>query len=86
MYDSRLNLSNQVIDEVKSHFQQLVFDTIIHRNVKLSEAPSFGQTIIMHDVESKGAINYLNFARELLQRNNLTKIDNNDKIIKVENE
>jgi len=86
MYDARLNLSNQVIDEVKSHFQQLVFDTIIHRNVKLSEAPSFGKTIIMHDVESKGAINYLNFARELLQRNNLTKIDNNDKIIKVENE
>ncbi len=81
MYDSRLNLSNQVIEEVKTHFQQLVFDTIIHRNVKLSEAPSFGKTIIMHDVESKGAINYLNFARELLQRNDMTKISTKDKIL-----
>ena len=86
MFDARLNLANQVIEEVKTHFQQLVFDTIIHRNVKLSEAPSFGKTIIMHDVESKGAINYLNFAREFLQRNNMTKINNKDKIIEVGND
>jgi chromosome partitioning protein len=56
-----------------------VFDTLIHRNTKLGEAPSFGQTIVMHDISSKGAINYLNFAREMLQKNDLTKISNNDK-------
>ncbi|HNR86689.1 MAG TPA: AAA family ATPase [Taishania sp.] len=79
MYDTRLRLANQVVDEVKAHFQDLVFDTLIHRNTKLGEAPSFGQTIVMHDISSKGAINYLNFARELLQKNDLTKISNNDK-------
>ncbi|MBM3403849.1 MAG: ParA family protein [Bacteroidetes bacterium] len=68
MYDSRLNLANQVVDEVKTHFQQMVFKTIINRNTRLSEAPSFGQTIIMHDVSSTGAINYLNLAREILQK------------------
>jgi chromosome partitioning protein len=76
MYDTRLRLSNQVVEEVKTHFQDLVFDTIIHRNTKLGEAPSFGETIIMHDAASKGAINYLNFAREILQRNNLTALSN----------
>lgn len=81
MYDTRLRLANQVVDEVKTHFQDLVFDTVIHRNTKLGEAPSFGQTIVMHDVASKGSINYLNFAREVLQKNDLTKISNNDKII-----
>ncbi|HNP49301.1 MAG TPA: AAA family ATPase, partial [Bacteroidia bacterium] len=70
MYDSRLRLSNQVVEEVKTHFQQMVFDTIIQRNTKLGEAPSFGQTIIMHDASSKGSINYLNLAREILQKNN----------------
>jgi chromosome partitioning protein len=68
MYDSRLRLANQVVDEVKTHFQQLVFDTVIHRNVTLSEAPSHGQSIIMHDVSSKGAVNYLNLAREIIMK------------------
>jgi len=83
MYDSRLRLSNQVVEEVKTHFQQMVFDTIIQRNTKLGEAPSFGQTIIMHDASSKGSVNYLNLAREILQKNNLTKIKSSEKIIPV---
>ena len=83
MYDSRLRLSNQVVEEVKTHFQQLVFDTVIHRNVALGEAPSHGQTIIMHDAQSRGAINYLNLARELLQNNQLTRITQADKTIEV---
>ncbi|MCX6280665.1 MAG: AAA family ATPase [Bacteroidetes bacterium] len=69
MYDNRLNLSKQVVDEVKTHFQQMVFHTIINRNTKLGEAPSFGQTIMVHDINSTGAINYLNLAREILQNN-----------------
>ena len=69
MYDTRLRLSNQVVEEVKTHFQEMVFNTIIQRNVRLSEAPSFGQTIIIHDANSKGAINYLNLAKELLEKN-----------------
>jgi len=69
MYDTRLRLSNQVVEEVKTHFQEMVFNTIIQRNVRLSEAPSFGHTIIMHDANSKGAINYLNLAKELLEKN-----------------
>lgn len=81
MYDSRLRLSNQVVEEVKTHFQQMVFDTIIQRNTKLGEAPSFGETIIMHDALSKGAVNYLNLAREILQKNNMTNIPNNEKIL-----
>ena len=68
MYDTRLRLSNQVVEEVKTHFQNMVFKTIIHRNVRLGEAPSFGESIIMHDATSKGAINYLNLANELLQK------------------
>ncbi len=81
MYDTRLNLSNQVVDEVKTHFQQMVFDTIIHRNTKLGEAPSYGESVIMMDATSKGAINYLNLAKEVLQNNDLTKIKAEDKII-----
>lgn len=81
MYDVRLRLSNQVVEEVKTHFQQMVFDTIIQRNTKLGEAPSFGETIIMHDATSKGAINYINLARELLQKNELTRIKQSEKII-----
>jgi chromosome partitioning protein len=73
MYDMRLRLSNQVVEEVKMHFQDLVFDTIIQRNTKLSEAPSFGLAVITHDAESKGAINYLNLAKELLHKNGLNK-------------
>ncbi len=69
MYDSRLRLSNQVVDEVRKHFQQMVFDTIIQRNIKLSEAPSFGKPVVLYDAESKGSINYLNLAREVVNRN-----------------
>jgi chromosome partitioning protein len=86
MYDSRLRLSNQVVEEVKTHFQQMVFDTIIQRNTKLGEAPSFGQTIIMHDASSRGSTNYLNLAREILQKNDLTKIKTADKLIPVTDE
>jgi chromosome partitioning protein len=86
MYDTRLRLANQVVDEVKTHFQELVFDTVIHRNTKLGEAPSYGETIVMHDASSKGAINYLNFAREVLQKNNMTKIKNEKKTIELDNE
>jgi chromosome partitioning protein len=85
MYDTRLRLSNQVLDEVKVHFQELVFDTIIHRNTTLGEAPSFGQTIIMHDASCKGSINYLNMAREILQKNDMTKMKGEDKYIDVDN-
>ncbi len=81
MYDARLRLSNQVVEEVKRHFQEMVFDTIIQRNIKLSEAPSFGKPAIMYDAESKGAINYLNLARELLQKNEQTQLTNEEKII-----
>jgi chromosome partitioning protein len=83
MYDSRLRLSNQVVEEVKTHFQQMVFDTIINRNIRLSEAPSFGESIMMHDVNSTGAINYLNLAREILQKNDMTSIKNEDKEIHI---
>ena len=68
MYDTRLRLSNQVVEEVKKHFQEMVFQTIIHRNVRLSESPSYGETIVIHDASSKGAINYLNLASELLKK------------------
>jgi len=80
MFDSRLRLAKQVVEEVRVHFQQMVFETIIHRNTRLGEAPSFGETIIMHDAGSTGAINYLNLAREILQNNNFTKINHSDKI------
>lgn len=69
MYDSRLRLSNQVVEEVKTHFQKMVFNTIITRNVRLSEAPSYGESIIMYDASSSGAENYLNLAREFLEKN-----------------
>ena len=68
MYDTRLRLSNQVVDEVKKHFQNMVFKTIIHRNVRLGESPSYGETIVIHDASCKGAINYLNLANELLKK------------------
>lgn len=68
MYDSRLRLSNQVADEVNKHFQQMVFKTIIQRNVKLSEAPSFGQPAILYDADSRGTVNYLNLAKEMLEK------------------
>ena len=74
MYDSRLNLSNQVYEEVKQHFQNMVFETVIQRNVKLSEAPSYGKPVVLYDASSKGAISYMNLAREILQRNAMTKM------------
>jgi chromosome partitioning protein len=74
MYDTRTRLANQVVDEVKTHFQELVFDTVVHRTIKLSEAPSHGETII------------LNLTREILQRNDRTKIGNNEKQFQVGND
>jgi len=67
MYDSRLRLSNQVVEEVKKHFQDMVFKTIIQRNVRLSEAPSYGESIIAYDATSRGAVNYINLANEILK-------------------
>ncbi len=72
MYDSRLRLSNQVVSEVKKHFGDMVFETIIQRNVRLGEAPSYGESIIKYDASSKGATNYLNMADELLKKNRET--------------
>ena len=72
MYDARLRLSNQVVEEVKKHFSEMVFDTIIQRNVRLGEAPSYGESIIKYDASSKGAANYLNMANELLKKNKET--------------
>ncbi|MFV8282710.1 ParA family protein [Christiangramia marina] len=69
MYDSRLRLSNQVVDEVKKHFDEMVFETIIQRNVRLSEAPSYGESIINYDASSKGASNYLSLAHEIIKKN-----------------
>ncbi|MEZ4796372.1 MAG: AAA family ATPase [Flavobacteriaceae bacterium] len=69
MYDSRLRLSNQVVEEVQKHFNDMVFTTIIQRNVKLGEAPSYGESIINYDVSSKGASNYLSLAKEIITKN-----------------
>lgn len=69
MYDSRLRLSNQVVEEVQKHFNDMVFDTVIQRNVKLSEAPSFGESIINYDATSKGAVNYIHLAEEIIKKN-----------------
>jgi chromosome partitioning protein len=81
MYDGRLRLCNQVVSEVRRHFEDIVFSSIIHRNTRLSEAPSFGKPVILYDAESKGSVNYLNLAKEILQKNNLTKIKEEDRII-----
>jgi len=80
MYDGRLRLSNQVVEEIKGHFGDLAFNTIIHRNTRLGEAPGFGKPALMYDAESSGAINYLNLAKEILQKANMTKIKNEDKV------
>jgi len=69
MYDSRLRLSNQVVEEVQKHFNNMVFKTIIQRNVKLGEAPSYGESIINYDVNSRGASNYLSLAKEIIDKN-----------------
>jgi chromosome partitioning protein len=81
MYDGRLRLCNQVVSEVRRHFDDMVFSSIIHRNTRLSEAPSFGKPVILYDAESKGSVNYLNLAREILQKNNLTKMSQAEKIL-----
>lgn len=85
MYDTRLRLANQVVDEVRMHFQEMVFETIVHRNTRLGEAPSYGESIIMHDASCKGSINYLNLTRELLQKNNMTRIKDDEKYIDLSN-
>lgn len=69
MYDSRLRLANQIYDEVKRHFQELVFKTVIQRNVKLSESPSHGLPVILYDADSTGAKNHLSLAKEIINRN-----------------
>jgi len=74
MFDSRLRLSNQVAEEVQKHFGDMVFKTIIQRNIKLSEAPSFGESIINYDATSKGAANYLQLAEEIIKKN--SKVEN----------
>ncbi|MGB0896211.1 MAG: ParA family protein [Flavobacteriaceae bacterium] len=70
MYDSRLRLSNQVVEEVQKHFNEMVFNSVIQRNVRLSEAPSYGESIISYDASSKGANNYLSLAEEIIKKNN----------------
>ena len=81
MYDGRLRLSNQVVEEVRKHFQQMVFETIIQRNIKLSEAPSFGKPAVLYDAESRGAVSYLNLAREILQKNEETLLRQEEKVM-----
>src|ERR1700742_315446 len=81
MYDGRLRLCNQVVSEVRKHFDEIVLDTIIHRNTKISEAPSVGKPVILYDALSKGSVNYLNLAKEILQKNNLTKIRQEERIL-----
>jgi chromosome partitioning protein len=84
MFDTRLRLSNQVVEEVKRHFGKLAFDTIIHRATRISEAPSVGKSVVMYDAESKGATNYLNLAREVLQKNEFTQMKTADKYLDYE--
>jgi chromosome partitioning protein len=84
MYDKRLRLSNQVVEDVRTHFQDMVFETIISRNTTLGEAPSFGESVIMYDAESKGAQSYLELAREVLQKNNMTRMDASKKLVNQE--
>lgn len=86
MYDGRLRLSNQVVNEVKRHFDDMVFNTLIHRNTRLGEAPSFGKPAILYDPDSNGAVNYLNLAREILQKNDATKINTDNKILAADDE
>jgi chromosome partitioning protein len=83
MYDGRLRLCNQVVSEVRRHFEEMVFNTIIHRNARLAEAPSAGKPIILYDGNSKGAVNYLNLAKEILQKNNLTRISNEERVLEL---
>jgi len=84
MYDGRLRLCNQVVSEVRKHFDEMVFNTIIHRNSKISEAPSVGKPVILYDAISKGAMNYLNLAKEVLQKNDMTKIKQEDRVMEID--
>jgi len=86
MYDGRLRLSNQVVDEVKKHFEDMVFHTIIHRNTRLGEAPSFGKPVVLYDADSTGSVNYLNLAKEILQKHDATRIKLKDKILALDDE
>jgi chromosome partitioning protein len=86
MYDGRLRLCNQIVNEVRRHFEEMVFDTLIHRNSKLSEAPSVGKPVILYDADSKGSMNYLNLAKEILQKNNMTNINQSDRTLNPDNE
>jgi len=86
MFDPRSTLTRQVSDQLRDHFGAKVYRTVIPRNVRLAEAPSFGKAIIMHDAQSTGAINYLNLARELLQKNDMTGIKNSDRQIETSND
>ncbi|MGK2863219.1 MAG: ParA family protein [Chitinophagaceae bacterium] len=83
MYDGRLRLCNQVVSEVRRHFEDMVFNTIVHRNARLAEAPSVGKPVILYDANSKGAMNYLNLAKEILQKNDMTKIKNDERILSL---
>jgi chromosome partitioning protein len=83
MYDGRLRLCNQVVSEVRRHFEDMVFSTIIHRNARLAEAPSAGKPVILYDAQSKGSVNYLNLAKEILQKNDMTKIKNEERILEL---
>src|SRR5204862_1493141 len=83
MYDGRLRLCNQVVSEVRRHFEDLVFTNIIHRNARLAAAPSVGKPVILYDANSKGSMNYLNRAKELLQQNDLTKIKNEERVVEL---
>src|SRR3954467_2261454 len=83
MYDGRLRLCNQVVAEVRRHFEDLVFNTIVHRNSRLAEAPSVGKPVILYDANSKGSMNYLNLAKEILQKNDLTKIPQEERTVEM---
>jgi len=82
MYDGRLRLGNQVISEIRRHFDDMVFQTIIHRNARLSEAHSAGKPVILFDADSKGTQNYLNLTKEILQKNGYTRISNEERVIR----
>lgn len=73
MFDSRLRLARQVVEDVRNHFKQMVFDTLIYNNTKLAEAPSYGQSAIMYDASSTGSVNYINLAQEIIHKNNPKK-------------
>ncbi len=86
MFDVRLRLNNQIAAEIRRHFEDMVFDTMIHRNSRLSEAPSVGKPVILYDADSKGSKNYLDLAKEILQKNDLTRIKQSERTLNIEDE